>query len=98
MENLICTIYQWKNRNSIKDVMIMCFDYSNERRSQKFSNNRTISLISHTSKILLRIILNRLIPQAEDILPEEKTVFRTNRSTTEQIHNCRLIMEKHIDQ
>ena len=35
---------------------------------KKCSNYRTISLIIHTSKILLRIILNRLIPQAEEIL------------------------------
>ena len=47
----------------------------------KCSNYRTISLISHTSKI----ILNRLIPQAEDILPEEQAGFRKNRSTTELI-------------
>ena len=42
--------------------------------------------------------MNRLIPQAEDILAEEQAGFRKNRSTTEQIRNCRLIMEKHIDQ
>ena len=65
---------------------------------KKISKYRTISLISHTSKILLMIILTRLIPQAEDILSEEQAVFRKNRSTTEQILNCRLIMEKHIDQ
>ena len=65
---------------------------------KKFSNYRTISLISHTCKILLRIILNRLIPQAEDILAEEQAGFKKNRSTTKQILNCRLIMEKHIDQ
>ena len=61
---------------------------------KKCSNYRTISLISHTSKIILRIILNRLIPQAEDILAEEQAGFRKNRSPTEQILNCRLIMEK----
>ena len=32
--------------------------------SRKCSNYRTLSLIPHTSKILLRIILNRLNPQA----------------------------------
>ena len=39
---------------------------------KKCSNYRTISLISHTSKIILRIILNRLTPQAEDILDDEQ--------------------------
>ena len=61
-------------------------------------NYRTVSLISHSSKILLRIILNRLTPQTENILSEEQAGFRKNRSTTEQILNCRLIMEKHIEQ
>ena len=50
---------------------------------KKCSNYRKISLISYTSKIILRIILNRLIPQAEDILAEEQAGFRKNRSTTE---------------
>ena len=52
---------------------------------KKCSNYRTISLISHISKILLRIILNRLIPQVEDILAEEQAGFRINQSTTEHI-------------
>ena len=43
---------------------------------KKFSNYLTICLISHKIKILLRIILNRLIPQAEDILAEEQAGFR----------------------
>ena len=37
--------------------------------------------------------IEQIIPQAEDILAEEQAGFRTNRSTTEQILNCRLIME-----
>ena len=53
---------------------------------------------SHIRKIRLRIILNRLIPQTEDIIAEEQAGFRKNRSTTKHIINCRLIMEKHIDQ
>ena len=65
---------------------------------KKYSNYRTISIIRHTSTILLRIILNILILQAEDILAEEQAGVRKNRSTTEQILKCRLIMEKHSDQ
>ena len=65
---------------------------------KKCSNYRTISLISHTSKILLRIILNRIIPQAEDILAEKQAGFRKNRCKTEQILNCRLISLKKLQQ
>ena len=44
--------------------------------SRKCSNYRTLSHIPHASKILLRIILNRLNPQAETILAEEQAGFR----------------------
>ena len=65
--------------------------------SRKCSNYHTLSLIPHASKILLRIILNRLNPQAETILAEEQAGFRKSRSTIEQILNCRILMEKHIE-
>ena len=37
---------------------------------------RTISLIRHPSKVTLKIILNRLQPQAEKIIAEEQAGFR----------------------
>ena len=58
------------------------------------NNYRTISLISHPSKILLRVILNRLRPQAERIIAEEQAGFRRGRSTAEQIFNLRMLSEK----
>ena len=59
-------------------------------------NYRTISLISHPSKVLLRIILNRLKSKAEELLSEEQAGFRAGRSTVEQIFNCRVLIEKHL--
>ena len=38
---------------------------------QQCQNYRTIGLISHPSKVMLKIILNRLKPQAEKIIAEE---------------------------
>ena len=61
---------------------------SNIRLRQKY---RTISLISHPSKVILRIILNRLKPQAEEIIAEEQAGFRAGRSTAEQIFNLRIL-------
>ena len=52
---------------------------------QLYENYRTISLISHLSKVMLRILQNRLKPQAEEIIREEQAGFRAGRSTTEQI-------------
>ena len=59
-------------------------------------NYRTISLTSHPSKVMLRILLNRLKPQAEEIIKEEQAGFRAGRSTTEQIFNLRILYEKYL--
>ena len=59
-------------------------------------NYRTISLISHPSKVMLRVILNRLKSKAEELLSEEQAGFRAGRSTVEQIFNCRVLIEKHL--
>ena len=45
---------------------------------------------------MLKIILNRLQPQAEEIITEEQAGFRTGRSTTEQIFNLRILCEKYL--
>lgn len=59
-------------------------------------NHRTISLISHPSKVMLRVLLNRLKRKSEEVLSEEQAGFRPKRSTVEQIFNIRLIIEKHL--
>ena len=63
---------------------------------QLYQNYRTISLISHPSKVMLKIILNRLQPQAEEIIAEEQAGFRAGRSTTEQIFNLKILGEKYL--
>ena len=63
---------------------------------QQCQNYRTISLISHPSKVMLKTILNRLKPQPEKIIAEEQADFRAGRSTTEQIFNLRILCEKYL--
>ena len=63
---------------------------------QLCQNYRTMSLISHLSKVMLKGILNRLKPQAEEIIAEEQAGFRAGRSTTEQIFNLRILCEKYL--
>ena len=63
---------------------------------QQCQNYRTISLISHPRKVMLKIILNRLKPQAEKIIAEEQAGFRAARSTTEHIFNLRILFEKYL--
>ena len=45
---------------------------------------------------MLKIILNRLKPQAEKIIAEEQVGFRAGRSPTEQIFILRIICEKYF--
>ena len=48
---------------------------------QLYQNYCIISLISHPNKVMLRILLNRLKPQAEEMVKEEQAGFRAGRST-----------------
>ena len=61
---------------------------------QLCQNYRTISLIS--LKVMLKIILNRHQPQADEIIAEEQAGFRAKSSTTEQIFNLRILGEKYL--
>ena len=63
---------------------------------QQCQNYRTISLISHPSKVMLKIVLNSLEPQAEKIIAEEQAGFRAGRSTTEQILDLWVLCEKYL--
>ena len=63
---------------------------------QQCQNKRTVSLISHSSKVMRNIILNRLKPQAAKIIAEEQAGFRAGRSTTQQIFNLRTLCKKHL--
>ena len=60
---------------------------------QQCQNYRNISLISHPSKVMLKIILNRLKPQAEKIITEQAG-FRSGRSTTKQISTYESFVRK----
>ena len=53
-------------------------------------------LIRSHHKGILKIILNRLKPQAEKIIVEEQARFRAGRSTAEQIFNLRILCEKYL--
>ena len=59
-------------------------------------NDGNISLISRPCKVLLKIILNRLQAQAEEIIAEEQAGFRAGRSTTEQLLKLQIICEKYL--
>ena len=58
-------------------------------------NYRSISLVAHAGKILLKIIARRLSEYCErvEILPDEQSGFRSNRSTTDMMFVIRRLQE-----
>ena len=62
--------------------------------SRVCSNNRTIALISHASKILLKIIQGRLEEHVRREIPDVQAGFSKGRGTRDHIANLRWIMER----
>ena len=60
------------------------------------SNYRTIALISHTSKILLLIIVDRLKRKLESEQPEEQAAYRKGRGTRDMLVCLQVLIEKVI--
>ena len=58
------------------------------------SNYHTIALISHTSKIMLKILQARLQQYVNSELPDVQAGFRKGRGTRDQIANIHWIIEK----
>ena len=65
-----------------------------ERQCQKCSNSRTIALISHASKVMLKILQARLQQYMNCELPDVQAGFRKGRGTRDQIANISWIIEK----
>ena len=61
---------------------------------QQCTNYRTIALISHASKILLKIIMKRLQRKLDEEINQTQAGFRQNRGTRDQIFNLRMLIEK----
>ena len=62
--------------------------------AKECTNYRTIALISHTSKVMLKILQARLQQYVNRELPDIQAGFRKGRGTRDQIANIRWIMEK----
>ena len=70
--------------------------HSNPKEGQYKGNSNyyTIPLISHTSKVILRIFQARLQQYMNHELPDVQTGFRKGRRSTDQITNICWIIEK----
>ena len=57
-------------------------------------NAQTVTLISHASKVMLKILQARLQQYVNCEIPDVQADFRKGRGTRDQIANIRWIMEK----
>ena len=64
------------------------------RQCQRCSNYCTIALISHASKVMLKILQARLQQHMNCELPYVQAGFRKGRGTRDQIANIHWILEK----
>ena len=62
--------------------------------AKECSNYRTIVLISHASKVMLKILQARLQQYMSHELPDAQAGFRKGRGTRDQIASIHWIMEK----
>ena len=62
--------------------------------AKECSNYQTTGLISHLSKILLKVLQGRLLLYMNHELPDVQAGFRKDRGTRDQIVNIRWITEK----
>ena len=62
--------------------------------AKEFSNYHVIVVISHASKVMLKILQTRLQKSVNRELPDVQAGFRRGRGSRDQIANIRWIMEK----
>ena len=85
----------WKTQQWPQDWKRSIFiPISKKGNAKECSNNFTIVLISHASKVMLKILQARLQQYMNHELPDIQTGFRKGRGTRDQIANIRWIIEK----
>ena len=77
---------QWKTQSVFIPV-------SKKGSAKECSNYRTVALISHTSKVMLKILQARLQQYVNCELPDVRAGFKKGRGTRDQIANICWIMQ-----
>ena len=85
----------WKTQQCPQDWKRLVFiPIPKKGNTKECSNYHTTALISHTSKIMLKILLTRLQQYMNHELPDVQAGFRKGRRTRDQIADIRWIIEK----
>ena len=74
--------------------MLLAYTRPKENNAKECSNYRTVALISHASKVMLKTLHARLQQYVNCELPDVQAGFRKGRGTRDQIANIRWIIEK----
>ena len=93
MWRLCCII--WKKKKWPRDWCRAVFiPLPKKGNLKECANHRTISLICHASKVLLKIIIKRMKNKLEQEIYDEQARFCEGRETRDQIVNIRNVIEK----
>ena len=85
----------WKTQQWPQDWKMSIFiPIPKKGNAKECSNYRTIALISHASKVMLKILQARFQQYVNYELPDVQAGFRKGRGTRDQIANIRWILEK----
>ena len=85
----------WKTQQQPQDWKRSVFiPFSKKGNAKESSNYCTIALISHASKVMLKILQTRLQQYVNRELPDVQDRFRKVRGTRDQITNIHRIIKK----
>ena len=85
----------WKTQHWLQDWKRSVFiPIPKKGNAKECSNYCTIALISHASKVMLKILQVRLQQYVNHELPDVQTGFRKGRGIRDQIANIRWIIKK----
>ena len=85
-DKLTCLILSWKRSFFVP--------IPKKENAKECSNYCTIALISHTSKVMLKILQTRLQQYVNREIPDVQAGLRKGRGTRNQIANIHWIIEK----
>ena len=91
------SVYQqiWKTQQRLQDWKRPVFiQIPKKGNAKECSNYCTLALISHASKVMLKILQARLQQYVNHELPDVQAGFRKGRGTRDQIANIRWMLEK----
>ena len=85
----------WKTQQWLQDWKRSVFiPIPKKGNAKEYSNYCTIALISHASKVMLKILQTRLQQCVNRKFPDVQAGFRKGRGTRDQIANICWVMEK----